>query len=295
MAALLVGERFLRLRQPGHQGVHRLDDDEEDRRRGRDERDRGRDERAVAEDGVVDREREIAEVRLADDHRDDRHHEIVDERGDERAEREPHHEGHRQLDEVAAHQEVPELLDHRSSSGRLGAPATAMLTRRAADYNHSGMLGEVLTAVVTPFRADGSVDLDAFRLVVRIPRRERLRRRRRDRHDGRGADAHGRRAPVAVRGRGRGDRRPGDGRRGDRHVLDGALDPPDGSCPRAWRRRLPRRDAVLQPASAARPSSPTSRRSPRRRTDRSSSTTSRRASSWTPSPRRSRGCPRSRM
>ena len=38
-----------------------------------------------------------------------------------------------------------------------------MLTRRAADYNHSGMLGEVLTAVVTPFRADGSVDLDAFR------------------------------------------------------------------------------------------------------------------------------------
>ncbi|HET9241983.1 MAG TPA: dihydrodipicolinate synthase family protein, partial [Gaiella sp.] len=25
------------------------------------------------------------------------------------------------------------------------------------------MLGEILTAVVTPFRADGSVDLDAFR------------------------------------------------------------------------------------------------------------------------------------
>jgi len=25
------------------------------------------------------------------------------------------------------------------------------------------MLGEVLTAIVTPFRADGSVDLDAFR------------------------------------------------------------------------------------------------------------------------------------
>ncbi len=31
------------------------------------------------------------------------------------------------------------------------------------DYNPDSMLGEVLTAVVTPFRADGSLDLDAFR------------------------------------------------------------------------------------------------------------------------------------
>ncbi len=31
------------------------------------------------------------------------------------------------------------------------------------DYNPESMLGEVLTAVVTPFRADGSLDLDAFR------------------------------------------------------------------------------------------------------------------------------------
>jgi 4-hydroxy-tetrahydrodipicolinate synthase len=29
------------------------------------------------------------------------------------------------------------------------------------------MLGEVLTAIVTPFKADGSVDLDAFRALAR--------------------------------------------------------------------------------------------------------------------------------
>jgi 4-hydroxy-tetrahydrodipicolinate synthase len=45
----------------------------------------------------------------------------------------------------------------------VGAPASAVLTQRTWDYNPTGMLGEVLTAVVTPFRADGSVDLDAFR------------------------------------------------------------------------------------------------------------------------------------
>ena len=28
------------------------------------------------------------------------------------------------------------------------------------------MLGEVLTAIVTPFRADGSVDFDAFRSLA---------------------------------------------------------------------------------------------------------------------------------
>ena len=29
------------------------------------------------------------------------------------------------------------------------------------------VLGEVLTAIVTPFRADGSLDLDAFRALAR--------------------------------------------------------------------------------------------------------------------------------
>src|SRR6476620_2813274 len=35
------------------------------------------------------------------------------------------------------------------------------------DYNRT-VLGEVLTAIVTPFRADGSVDLDAFRSLARF-------------------------------------------------------------------------------------------------------------------------------
>ena len=62
--------------------------------------------------GVVDREREVAEVRLADDHRDDRHDQAVDERRDERCEREAQHERDGELDEVAAHEEVSEFLEH---------------------------------------------------------------------------------------------------------------------------------------------------------------------------------------
>ena len=59
------------------------------------------DERAVAEHGVVDRERQVGEVGLADDHRDDRHHEVVDERVDDGRERDAHHERDRELDDVA--------------------------------------------------------------------------------------------------------------------------------------------------------------------------------------------------
>ena len=78
----------------------------------RDELDRVGDERAVAEDSVVDRERELAEIGLADQHRDDRQHEILDERVDERSEREAEHEGDRQLDDVAPQKEVLELFEH---------------------------------------------------------------------------------------------------------------------------------------------------------------------------------------
>ena len=46
------------------------------------------------------------------------------------------------------------------------------------------MLGEVLTAIVTPFKRDGSVDLDASGARA-PPRRQRLRRARRHRDDGR--------------------------------------------------------------------------------------------------------------
>ena len=74
MASLLVGHPLLdRLApQPSEHRLHGLHDEEEDGRRDRDELNESGDERAVAEDGVVDREREVAEVGLADDRRDER-------------------------------------------------------------------------------------------------------------------------------------------------------------------------------------------------------------------------------
>ena len=89
-------------------------------------------------------------------------------------------------------------------------------------------------------------------VALRSSRRERLGRPGRDRNDGRGADPQRRRAAPALRGGARGGRRAGDRRRGHRHVLDRALDSPDRGGARARGRRLPRRDAVLQPAAAAR-------------------------------------------
>ena len=138
------------------------------------------------------------------------------------------------------------------------------------------MLGEVLTAIVTPFRADGSVDLDRFRELAEFLVEN-------------GSDGivvcgtTGESPTLARRGevralgdRGRRARRPRDGRRRDRHVRHRALDPPHGARDRDRRRRAARRDAVLQQAAAARRSSRTSRRSPPRATGRSSPTTSRR-------------------
>ena len=123
----------------------------------------------------------------------------------------------------------------------------------------AAVLGEVLTAVVTPFREDGSVDLDAFRGSA-SPGRERLGRPRRRRHDRRGADAHRRGAARAVRGRGRRRRGSRDG--GGRHglVLDRPLRPPD-------RRRT----------SSARTGSSSSRRTTTSRRRAGSSSTSRRS------------------
>jgi hypothetical protein len=79
-----------------------------------DERDRRGEERPVRELGTVDREREAAQILLAEDHRDQRIDEAGDKGPDESGEREAHHEGHRQLDDVPAEKEVAELLDHRS-------------------------------------------------------------------------------------------------------------------------------------------------------------------------------------
>ena len=146
------------------------------------------------------------------------------------------------------------------------------------------MLGEILTAIVTPFKADGSVDIQAFRALAAHLVDERLGRPRRDRDDGRVADALRRRALRAVRGRRRRGRRPRDRRRRHGDLLDRALGAPDGARARARRARLPRRDAVLQQASGARDRRATSRRSPPSPTGRSSSTTSPAGSSSTSRP-----------
>ena len=79
---------------------------------------------------------------------------------------------------------------------------TVGLDALAREYCLSiGVLGEVLTAIVTPFQDDGSVDYESFRELALLPGRERLRRPRRHRHDRRGADALRRRAVRALLGR----------------------------------------------------------------------------------------------
>ena len=125
-------------------------------------------------------------------------------------------------------------------------------------YDH-GMLGEVLTAIATPFDDDGAVDFDAFQELAALPRRERLRRARRRRHDRRGPtlddgeeldlfraalEAVGDRATVVA----------GTGTNSTAHSVELTE-----QRARARRRRLPRRHAVLQQAAAARASSSTSR------------------------------------
>ena len=67
------------------------------------------------------------------------------------------------------------------------------------------MLGEVLTASVTPFDADGSVSLTKFRELASYLV-DNVRRPRRHGDDGRGAHAHRRRAARALRRRGRNGR-----------------------------------------------------------------------------------------
>ena len=114
------------------------------------------------------------------------------------------------------------------------------------------MLGEVLTAIVTPFDAGRRRRARSFPVALPPPRRERVRRPRRDGHDRRGADAHRRRALRSLRGgagRGRLDAH-GDRRHG--HVRHGHSMHLTTSGARDRRPRLPRRDAVLQQAAAAR-------------------------------------------
>ena len=65
---------------------------------------------------------------------------------------------------------LPRIRKSRKSliipSSVLALVADAESLPASREYNRPGMLGEVLTAIVTPFRRDGSVDLDAFRALA---------------------------------------------------------------------------------------------------------------------------------
>ena len=63
----------------------------------------------------------------------------------------------------------------------------------------SRALGTILTAIVTPFDAEGKVNEESFVALMAPPRRERLGRVRRGRHDRRGLDADRRGAARADR------------------------------------------------------------------------------------------------
>ena len=147
------------------------------------------------------------------------------------------------------------------------------------------MLGEVLTAIVTPFRrrrsrsistaSARSAAISSTTAPTASSSPARRARPRRSTDDERFALYE-----VAV------DEVGGHahGRRRHRHVLDSALGAPHRARARDRRGRLPRRDALLQQAAAAGHRRPRPRRSRPSPTGRSSSTTSRAASSSTPEP-----------
>ena len=122
---------------------------------------------------------------------------------------------------------------------------------RGRTYNRR-MLGNVLTAIVTPFHEDGSIDFDAFQALARHLVE----------HGSDGIVVAGttgesptlsddERLDLLPR-RERGGRRHAHGRRRHRHLLDVPLGAPDRAGARARCRRAARRDAVLQQAAAAR-------------------------------------------
>ena len=114
------------------------------------------------------------------------------------------------------------------------------------------VLGEVLTAIVTPFDKDGAVDYDRFRALARHVIDSGADGLVVAATTGESPDADRRgEAPALGRGRRRGGGE-GDRDRQHRHVLDRALRAPHRAGARARRRRLPRRHAVLQQAAAAR-------------------------------------------
>ena len=136
----------------------------------------------------------------------------------------------------------------------------------------------ILTAMVTPFASDGSLDLERVARAGAPSGRQRLRRAGARGHDGRGADARRCREARAVRGGARGGRRRRAHRRQHRDLRHRALGGADAPGRGARRARLPRGDAVLhKPPHGGRAPPLRGHRGQRRATCRSCSTTSRSA------------------
>src|SRR5919201_1603228 len=129
-----LSDRFVDRRldaPPRHQHVDRLDDEEEDDGGDHEERDHGVDERPVEEVALVDGEAEAAEVRLAADRGDQRRDEIRDEGADGGGEREADDDADGHVDEVAAKQELLEVLH----AGSFPTPGARRVSHRSASRN----------------------------------------------------------------------------------------------------------------------------------------------------------------
>ena len=85
-------------------------------RRDDEERDERVEEVAVGEAAVVDREGEVAEVRLAADGGDQRRDDVLDERVDDGRERGADDDRDGEVDEVPAQDEAAEFLEHRADA-----------------------------------------------------------------------------------------------------------------------------------------------------------------------------------
>ena len=133
---------------------------------------------------------------------------------------------------------------------RIGELEPAVIAQGDQGYNRR-MLGEVLTAVATPFAADGSVELERFRALCRHLVENGS--------DGVVVTGTTGEAPTlsdderfalyeVAAGR---DRLDAHGRRRNGDVRHRAFGASHRACARDRRPRLPRRDAVLQQAAAA--------------------------------------------
>ena len=129
------------------------------------------------------------------------------------------------------------VFRHRAGRTCRERRATELAQAAATNSLRWRMLGGVLTAIVTPFDDDGAVDFDAF---------QRLAQHLVDNgSDGLVVAGTTGESPTLDRPRAarprprrdRGGRRPRDGRRRHRHVLDRALGAPDRAGARARRRR----------------------------------------------------------